>query len=188
MSRRHPDRELAGVNLGLIITPMLDMSFQILAFFIMTYHPSAMEGSVNGDLIPPSRVKTIGPIETREPAISVDEPDLSETVSVIVQAVPRGGIERHRGDGQPAAIYLKRTEDIDPVLVADSDEPLAESLTKLKQKLQRIQTVGDRKTLRLDCQPDLKNRYVIEIYDVCKDAGFEKISFVAPVAPKNEVK
>jgi hypothetical protein len=42
-----------GVNLGLIITPMLDMSFQILAFFIMTYHPSALEGHLAGSLAPP---------------------------------------------------------------------------------------------------------------------------------------
>ena len=42
-----------GVQLGLIITPMLDMSFQILAFFIMTYHPSALEGHIPGSLVPP---------------------------------------------------------------------------------------------------------------------------------------
>ena len=42
-----------GINLSLIITPMLDMSFQLLAFFIMTYHPSALEGHIPGSLVPP---------------------------------------------------------------------------------------------------------------------------------------
>src|SRR5438477_1242086 len=45
-----------GVQLGLIITPMLDMSFQLLAFFIMTYHPSALEGHIPGSLVPPEYV------------------------------------------------------------------------------------------------------------------------------------
>ena len=45
-----------GVQLSLIVTPMLDMSFQILAFFIMTYHPSALEGHIPGSLVPPESV------------------------------------------------------------------------------------------------------------------------------------
>ena len=53
MRKRHVATASAGVALGLIITPMLDMSFQILSFFIMTYHPSALEGHVNGTLPPP---------------------------------------------------------------------------------------------------------------------------------------
>ena len=36
-----------GVNLGIIITPFLDMSFQLLAFFVMIYHPSALEGHID---------------------------------------------------------------------------------------------------------------------------------------------
>ena len=32
-----------GVNLGLIITPMLDMAFQLMAFFIMTFQPLSEE-------------------------------------------------------------------------------------------------------------------------------------------------
>ena len=52
--------DMGGVALGLIITPMLDMSFQILSFFIMTYHPSALEGHINGNLVPPTKAKIKG--------------------------------------------------------------------------------------------------------------------------------
>ena len=41
---------MAGPNLNPIITPMLDMAFQLMAFFIMTYHPSALEGHIDGKL------------------------------------------------------------------------------------------------------------------------------------------
>src|SRR5262245_55976659 len=49
---------MTGVQMGLIITPMLDMSFQILSFFVMTYHPSALEGHIDGNLLPPKDVAT----------------------------------------------------------------------------------------------------------------------------------
>src|SRR5947199_10561747 len=54
-----------GVQLGLIITPMLDMSFQILAFFIMTYHPSALEEHLAGSLA----AQEIGKADVGEPQL-----------------------------------------------------------------------------------------------------------------------
>src|ERR1700736_3569201 len=44
MSRRR--KAEPGPEVELPITPMLDMAFQLLAFFILTYHPSALEGQV----------------------------------------------------------------------------------------------------------------------------------------------
>lgn len=185
-SSRHAERGSEGVNLGLIITPMLDMSFQILAFFIMTYHPSAMEGYVNGNLVPPSRVKVIciDPKATDD-LLPPGEPDLTETVQVIVHSMPRGGLERARGDGQPAQIFVKSSEDVDSTLVSDTDEPLSDSLKKLKTRLRSLHRGRAASNLRLDCQPDLKHRYVMEIYDVCRASGFENVSFVAPTPTKN---
>jgi len=40
--RQKPDH----VEPDLPITPMLDMSFQLLAFFIMTFHPTQTEGQI----------------------------------------------------------------------------------------------------------------------------------------------
>src|SRR5947209_1976009 len=54
MGDRHAKKDPApGVVLP--ITPMLDMAFQLLTFFIMTYHPSQLEGQV--DLLLPSKVE-----------------------------------------------------------------------------------------------------------------------------------
>ena len=43
---RGVSKAAAGLSLGLIITPMLDMSFQLLAFFIMTFKPAPTEGHI----------------------------------------------------------------------------------------------------------------------------------------------
>ena len=84
-----------GVQLGLIITPMLDMSFQILAFFIMTYHPSALEGHIPGSLAPPDNPATkskdnTNPVPMAEPPFSVPEedliPGLQEAIQIRIKA------------------------------------------------------------------------------------------------------
>ena len=82
-----------GVQLSLIITPMLDMSFQILAFFIMTYHPSALEGHIPGRLAPPenpaTKSKDNNPTPNIETPFSVPEdlldPELQESIMVKVK-------------------------------------------------------------------------------------------------------
>src|SRR5207253_11303417 len=89
-----------GVQLGLIITPMLDMSFQLMAFFIMTYHPSALEGHIDGNLLPPTLVATKGanamPMDL--PAVD-EEPALQDVLLVVVKAAAKGQNERQ--DGEP---------------------------------------------------------------------------------------
>src|SRR5262245_63763934 len=85
-----------GVQLGLIITPMLDMSFQILAFFIMTYHPSALEGHIPGNLTPPedflkkSKDNVAMPVEPPSLPEEKLDPMLDEAITVQIKAVVKG--------------------------------------------------------------------------------------------------
>ncbi len=53
----HPD---GGVDLGIMITPMLDMAFQLLAFFIMTFQPSPSEAALDGSLLPAAAIDAKG--------------------------------------------------------------------------------------------------------------------------------
>jgi biopolymer transport protein ExbD len=187
-SRHHGDGG-GGVALALIITPMLDMSFQILSFFIMTYHPSALEGHINGALVPPTKTAVHGK-ESNKPEENLlpdTEPELEASLSVLVKAVPKGGPNEHeRSDGQPTAIYIKNKEDTEATLVADDGDPNIEaSLRKLTARLKSVLTAGGntaamKGNIRLDCQGDLKHQYVMQIYDACKQSGFQNVAFVAP--------
>lgn len=184
--RHKAEGGISGVSLGLIITPMLDMSFQILSFFIMTYHPSALEGHINGKLVPPSKTAVHSKTNnqpTEEMLLPDSDPDLEDTLEVKVKAVKKGETERSRVDGQPTQIYVKRKEDTDlGAPVADSDEDLDASLRKLTAKLKAILAGGATKgSIRLDCDADMKHMYVMRIYDACKGSGFQNVSFVAPL-------
>src|SRR5258708_4578359 len=45
MTRQRPESPRPEVELP--ITPMLDMTFQLLTFFIITYHPTSMEAAID---------------------------------------------------------------------------------------------------------------------------------------------
>lgn len=116
-----------GVNLGLIITPMLDMSFQLLAFFIMTYHPSALEGHIDGNLLPPTLLATKGPKSADAPPQdqlpSIDEePQLQDALLVVVKAVAKNQREGRFAEGEPSRILLKRPENPQPEGISNFGE------------------------------------------------------------------
>ncbi|MBM3992866.1 MAG: hypothetical protein FJ303_01730 [Planctomycetes bacterium] len=83
-----------GVQIGLIITPFLDMAFQILSFFIMTYNPAALEGHIDGSLTPPedvakkSKDTPFTPPDAPPPPIDEEKllPKLDKVITVFIDA------------------------------------------------------------------------------------------------------
>src|SRR2546429_8998596 len=113
MSRKRASQPAAqGVQLGLIITPMLDMAFQILASFIMTYHPSALEAHIPGSLGPDNpAVKDANqpPVPAPEVPISTDKAlldGLEDAITVKVKAVVKGQEIGTRVAGLPSQVFL----------------------------------------------------------------------------------
>src|SRR5438876_4043958 len=113
MNKRHKHKaEAGGVNLSLIVTPFLDMSFQILAFFIMTYHPSQFEGHIDGNLLPSLNVAIKGPKNDptkSEDLPSIDEdPPLQDVLMVTIKTT--NDEEKITTDGKPRMVTWKRKE------------------------------------------------------------------------------
>jgi biopolymer transport protein ExbD len=172
-----------GVNLGIIITPMLDMAFQLLAFFVMTYHPHALEGQIDGKLLPP-KAATAGPSvpKTDEVPIAPDDDDSKFNPTVLIKAVPQGKIEGNRKEGEPTRLLLKHPETGDtPDVIADTDVDFNVGLKRLREELDKIQkSPSAGKGISIEADPDLQQQYVIAVYDVCKAAGYRNIGFVPP--------
>jgi biopolymer transport protein ExbD len=89
MALRTKVEEPEGVNLALFITPMLDMAFQLMAFFLVTFHP-IREGSIRGELLPPTEVagKGAGPADPERQKINA-EPKPSDIWAVVLKAMDR---------------------------------------------------------------------------------------------------
>ncbi len=188
---RRETSERGGVNLALIITPMLDMAFQMLAFFVMTYHPSALEGHFEVKLLPPEKVALKGPAAAAKMELpsSDEEPTLTDVVLLTVKAA--GKSDNQREDGQPRQILLKRPEATAPQVVANVDDALGEKepqdmkgpfFRKLRAELKKVAAESTTLTadIKIEADPELKHMYTMEIYGLCRQAGFQRISFVAP--------
>ncbi len=187
--RKHGDSGGGGVQLGLIITPMLDMSFQLMAFFIMTYHPSALEGHIDGNLLPPTEIAKKGPKSDQKPTDlpAVDEePVLQDALQVVVKALTRREGELLPGD--PSMILLKRAENPTPVPLVEvkNDQPIQSSLPEALRKLtaELKKDGGAKDNIKIEGDGDLKHQYLLQVYDACKQAGFQNIAFVAPPREK----
>ena len=50
---------MRSMEIEIPITPMLDMAFQLLTFFILTYRPAPSEGQFSMNLLPPQAATEI---------------------------------------------------------------------------------------------------------------------------------
>lgn len=184
-----------GANLNSVITPFLDMAFQILGFFVMTYHPSALEGHIDGRLLPPDQGISSGSgggaKDVDLPPL-VEDPMVEDHYKVIIRAVKEGQTEAGRQDGEPSQIFLNSPQDPagQGAPLADIDITFEDGLKKLKEELTRILTSGGEKSkIRIMADGNLKYQYVMLCYDVCKTTQvdhekdkkkFADVSFVGP--------
>jgi biopolymer transport protein ExbD len=190
-----------GVQLSLIVTPMLDMSFQVLAFFIMTYHPSALEGHIPGSLVPPETIAKKSKdanVNPNENLLSVPDdellPDLQGAITVKVKAIQKGEEVGSRVEGSPGQIFIKTSLETEPELVADVNIDLKKvALPRLEARLKEMLSKGGathNTNVKIAADGELRQQYVMMIYDTIKGAkikdadnksiGFEKIHFVPP--------
>src|SRR5579864_5826574 len=175
-----------GVNLGIIITPMLDMAFQVLAFFIMTYHPSALEGHFDVKMLPPEKVAAKGKEDTSKDPPTDAPPELTDVLLVQVKAVGKGQQEGTRTEGDPSRIELKRPEDTNPETIADlgADISYEDGLKKLGAELKKFleDPSHTKANIKIAPDPELKQRYTLALYDACKGTReaplFQNIQFV----------
>lgn len=188
--KRRRKSNVTEMNLNGIITPMLDMAFQLLVFFIVTYHPSALEGHVDGNLLPPTKVATKGPKTEVKDELPIDtEPQLTDVLMVQIKAVltaertrTKDGKEETRDPGQPSRILLKRPESTNFDLVADSQYTFKEGVKRLKNELDKfVKEPGATKAnIKIEADGDLMHQYAMEVFDVCKLVGFQNVALVAP--------
>ena len=169
MGMRKPDHSRGGVNLGLIITPMLDMSFQILFFFVMTYHPSALEGQLEM-LLPATGQAKADKIENVDPKAASDtELELPSELTVVVRT-QRDGVN----DGAISQLLLQTRQG--DLTVAYDDK--LDTLTKLLKANRK--SLANQSDIRIQADSKLKWDSVVRVMDACKNAGFKGIGFGPP--------
>jgi biopolymer transport protein ExbD len=165
-TRRKPE---PGPEPNLPVTPMLDMAFQLLAFFVMTYHPSSFEGQMELSL--PSeaitQAKTQADVDREAKPDKDQDLQLTANVTVIVRT-QRDNVN----NGMISDISLQDEAGMHPV-----GNSLDSLLSELKT---RSATVENKENIKIQADNKLKWEEVVNVMDVCQQAGFKNISFVKP--------
>ncbi|MBA4189671.1 MAG: hypothetical protein C0467_16930 [Planctomycetaceae bacterium] len=153
------------VEADLPITPMLDMSFQLLAFFIMTFRPTPTEGQIAVELPPIPG----GPEST---AVAIPETAKPAHHIVLVQATEQGTI---------ASITLREEG-------APGDREISADAKVLLKELKAITTAASRQReggarippprVTIEIGDRLLQASVIQVFDAARQAGFTDITTV----------
>ena len=172
-SRRHAGSG-KGTEITLPITPMLDMSFQLLFFFITSFKlPTGMEGSLELNL-PSEATKAADKLENVDPHKTSEEAlvDLPAEITINVQTQAQGT----DADGI-SAITIEETSG-----KTDVPTPYGKHLEELTSKLMDIaQKKGASKTtIKIQGDSNLRWRGVVKVMDACRNAGLTAISFAQP--------
>jgi biopolymer transport protein ExbD len=172
MSRRRNAE--GGPEPNVPVTPMLDMAFQLLAFFVMTYHPSDLEGQMQ--LALPSNTaaaaheqKDVDPNAKHDPNTALEIPaDLTVVVKTQNDGVNNGAISALTVEDRSGPQTIR----------PGPDQTLADALTHYLNKVK--ETVDNKSAIKLQADSRLKWENVVLVMDACRKAGFENVSFAPP--------
>jgi biopolymer transport protein ExbD len=161
-------KEEAGIEPTLPITPMLDMAFQLLAFFIFTYHPSDLEGQMDLSL-PSEAISKADRPENQDPkAQSAKDPNLELPADLTIMVrTQRDGVN----DGAISALDVETRAGKEHV---DNLDALREYLKKQRA------TAENKESIKIQGDGKLKWNSIVQVMDACHEAGFNNISFVPP--------
>lgn len=152
-------KEEAAVDVTLPITPMLDMSFQLLSFFVVTFKSPSQEGQLSVDL--PKLDASAAPSD-----VTFDAPKDEYTIIV-------------NGDTDIRSLSIKG-----PTLT-DKGVQDTGSLFRLLEDIAKAKGKAAAETVSITIEADERLVYakLIEVMDVCKKAGFESMN-MKPYKPK----
>jgi len=163
------------------ITPMLDMAFQMLFFFIATFNPvAASEGQM--DLSLPAKSSSANPDQTkidRKAESHKEEIDIPADVTVSLR-----GLQDPRLKGKISTISI--TTQAGPEIIPGTDKEREKELRKkLQAALSKAGPVGaDGKkkvpNARVEAETTIHWSEVVKIMDICYEEKFQ-VSFSKPL-------
>ncbi len=155
MSGHHKKKKKNVEEIQIPITPMLDMAFQLLTFFILTFHPMPSEGQFSMNLLPAAPATDMqGPAS--EAASDPSVPASLKTLPTVLRAGAGGMLGR--------------------VSLGEADVQGMDSLKRELETILKDPTLPfDQALIKVD--PYLKYSELMQVIDVFSSLKLTKISF-----------
>ena len=161
------------------VVPMLDMTFQLLFFFIITFQaPSGLEAQIPLVLPPPE-----GQQEAAKDKKDNTDKDIVPTIdSDVIVEVKSLNNPQYPGEMGEIEVSGLAKEIIRPTPGKSLDEGRTEVLARLGETMKQMaqDLKKDKLSLRLKADPGVKWERVIQVADTCRQAKFLGIRFEKP--------
>jgi len=157
------------------ITPMLDMAFQLMFFFLATFRPPTMvEGQV--DLSLPLKSETAAHTKSQQDVRAETRKNETPKVDVAVSLFIKG----QHGSARDKIQEILVDQDLTPIR-GSTDQELQKSLRERLQTIRRVHTDETKPpTVSLRASKHVSIGEVIKVMDVCLELKFA-IAFARPV-------
>ena len=156
MARKRRRTEEPPVDVTLPITPMLDMSFQLLSFFILTFRPMPTEGQLAVNL-----PKVDASAQVESDPVTPDENKKDEYTVTLVSGA----------SGEVANISLKG-----PTGDMGNIRNFADLFDQLKKIPRPPGRGAEAVAITVEASNDLVYAHLIDVMDMCKKAGYESVN------------
>lgn len=145
------------------LTSLLDLVFNILAFFVITYKPPLATKSYQVNLPPPNAKNVIADANDPNAFLESDvEPEVFEDITLTLTSGAGGVLTGIRLEGKPIEVSPGQR------ILERELQVLVGSFRGIGKNLEAV---------NIAAPADLKYRYLIDVVDVCQRAGFKKINF-----------
>jgi biopolymer transport protein ExbD len=184
MNKHRGDREFVKPQVP--ITPMLDMTFQLLFFFISLFNPNAgaerlIEGQM--DLTLPGTAKKDSAKAATDPdkvdpmAISNKKEDQEEDLDLDIPSDLTVIVTTQIDGTHDGTINALFVEDRAGKTQVDLDDGLAELIKYLKEQREKADEKG---SIRVQGDSRLRWEAMVKVMDACRKAGYETVGFMQP--------
>lgn len=152
------------IGLGAVVTPMLDMTFQLLFFFVLNFKPVTQEGQVDMSLLAATSIN--------QEEVLFDPDDKPEEYTIYVNSTVRKGSDKPVVNDDAKIVSLRFTSKLESVEIPGPD-----LLDALEKKLRTIPKFVDGKdskkppVIKLVLNGKLKYEEVIALLDLCRKVG-----------------
>jgi len=151
-------KKMRSMEIEIPVTPMLDMAFQLLTFFILTYRPAPAEGQFSMNLLPAQAATAMSKEAPKEEKTDSVATELT-TLKTVLRAGPGGTLGQIvLGENPVADLAVLKTEL--ESLVNDPALSFQQALIKVDPKLKYSELMK-----------------VIDVYSSLKPKPLTKLSF-----------
>jgi biopolymer transport protein ExbD len=175
MAHRKVSNE-ATTEVELPVTPMLDMTFQLLVFFIITYHPSSLEGQMDFNLPATGAARA-----TNRDNVDPDQPsdtDLSPKGAMTLTIKGDIAVGDRRGDISNIVVQMPNNG---PEFSFQTPEKMYDFLIEIRKSPNTYKVdLENKNDIQVQADSTLKYSKVIKVVDLCRKAEFKGVGFAPP--------